>query len=261
MDSLSHIYFAYKLLTVVHGDVSTAVCSLFPQIDREPAYLHRMYAHPFFMAGRLSGPGAHVYRSGEIMRGCEGEYAWIRFHQDRARMVSFSKQFEEETQLSLGTLSDDLPSITLSYVSHTYVDVFNNPMQAFLPQFPYPCGKWELWTELGAISFRTALYASERISSFREEFFEHPIWNITLDLYALITAMVVRTAEASALPVPDDVVESAVISLGSESMADPSEIETAVEFLVELEGLLVDMMRKHSSELPARPRGLEPIVT
>ncbi|MGH2751649.1 MAG: hypothetical protein ACRDK3_12365, partial [Actinomycetota bacterium] len=133
MDSLTHVYFAEKLLKIVGGDRSASVASLFPQIDREPAYFHRMYGHPFFNIARLSEVGTEVYRKGEIPPEHAGVYEWERFLADRPRMLTFAQQFESETGTSISPLGADKLDVILGYVSHTYQDIFNNPMQAFLP--------------------------------------------------------------------------------------------------------------------------------
>src|SRR6266536_4901896 len=176
MDSLTHIHFATKLLSMADGDLSAAICSLFPQMDREPAYLHRMYAHPFFQMTKLAEIGTYVYKTGEMREGFEEDFDWRRFHDDLPRMKWFAQRFEQETQQVISKFEPDRLSVLIAYVSHTYQDVFNNPMQAFLPHWVYPSGQWELWAELNNIDFRLVLYAHENISALRQEVFCAPLW-------------------------------------------------------------------------------------
>lgn len=252
MDSLTHIYFAQKLLVVTGGKVEAAICSLFPQIDREPAYFHRMYGHPLFQVKNLAEVGSYVYKNGDIRQGCESSYEWRRFRDELPRMKSFARLFEEQTGISISSYDADLPSVILGFVSHIYQDIFNNPLQAFLPRFVYPCGKWELWTELDSVNFRTVLYNPENIDAFRTEFFGNPLWNTRLDGPALLRAMVNRTAAASAAPIPSQVIEAAFDSVATDRRPDLGEVREAEAFLLEHEQLLAKMIHKYSEvKLPS----------
>jgi hypothetical protein len=248
MDSLTHLYFAHKLLCAVGGEPAAAVCALFPQIDREPAYFHRMYAHPFFQIGKLAEIGTQVYAQGEMPPEREGEYAWVRFLDERSRMLSFVERYESESGASLGDFrGDDRASVLIGYVSHTYQDIFNNPMQAFLPRSVYPSGKWDLWTRLGAIDFRTVLYAPPVISEFRREFFDDPLWQTDLDAGALLGAMIERTAAASVVPPGRELIDAAYDALGMTEAPAERETTRAREFLIEHEQLLSRLMLDYSS--------------
>lgn len=253
MDSLTHIYFAHKLLIITGGDPTAAVCSLFPQIDREPAYYHRMYAHPFSQISKLAEIGRYVYKFGEIQEGYDNSYAWKRFLSDRARMRSFAQDFEEENQLHWSNFDPDRMSILIAYVSHTYQDIFNNPMQAFLPQWTYPSGQWELWSSLGSMDFRTILYSPKNIAAFREEFFRDRLWAVNLDGASLIKAMINRTALASALPIPPFLTDTTFAVLEINSPVSESTVKMAEEFLIEHEQLLSNMMRKYSRTYMSQP--------
>jgi hypothetical protein len=254
MDSLTHIFFAHKLLYMAGENTSAAICSLFPQIDREPAYLHRMYAHPFFQISRLAEIGTYVYNTGEIQSGFEKDFDWKRFHDDLPRMKWFAKKFEEETQYKLSKFWSDKLSVLIAYVSHTYQDIFNNPMQAFLPQWVYPCGQWELWSELGAVDFRTVLYVPENISALREELFGASLWTAKANGSALIKAMINRTATTGVLKVPQNVVDNAFESLGLNFCIDPIDLKFAEEILIEHEVLLTSLIRKYSDNSISKTR-------
>jgi hypothetical protein len=246
MDSLTHIYFAEKLLRSTGLDPAAGICSLFPQIDREPAYFHRMYAHPFFQIKRLAAVGHEVYKTGQIRHGEERGYAWLRFHADRPRMRSFAAEYARRCSVNVPEYDPDNMSVLLAYVSHVYQDIFNNPMQAFLPKFVYPCGSWELWGTLDAIDFRTVLYAPSNIDDFRAEFFDGPLWGTRLSAPALLEALVRKTAEASAIRVPPPIVTDAVASLGIQDGYGDSDLVTALEFLTEHEQSLKMAIRKYA---------------
>jgi len=250
MDSLTHIYFAEKLLRITGRNRSAAVCSLFPQIDRAPAYFHRMYGHPFFQIPRLAPIAMSVYADGEIPEEHVGEYAWSRYLEERPRMQGFVEEFERETGVSITPFDCDHVSMIIGWTSHTYQDIFNNPMQGFLPRSVYPSGKWELWASLDAIDFRSRLYQPENIAAFREEFFSDPLWNVTLDPAALVYAMVIRTATASIVQIPRQLVDSAFEGLGVGPRPSDADLTAALDFIIEHEELLARLMRKHSEALP-----------
>src|SRR6266480_754455 len=107
MDSLTHVYFAHKLLQMAGANKSAAVCSLFPQIDRQPAYFHRMYGHPFLQISRLADIGSQVYRTGAVATNLAGDYAAERFLQERDRMIGYVRQFEAETGQRISNYDPD----------------------------------------------------------------------------------------------------------------------------------------------------------
>ena len=246
MDSLTHLHFAYRLLQIVNGNTSAAVCSLFPQIDRIPAYFHRMYAHPYSQMGRLGEIGSCIFKHGTVPQRFQNTYEGDRFLADRARMQSFLGEFESDAGLPRTQFNPDSLSVTLAFVSHTYQDTFNNPIQAFLPYSVFPCAQWRLWTEIDPIHFRTRLYAPNNISAFRKEFFENSLWSTRLDGPSLVKAMIAQTALASVVPLPSEFVDSAYESLGITSGCEPGQMKEAEDFLREHESLLSILIRKYS---------------
>jgi len=247
MDSITHIYFAHKLLVISGGNISASVCSLFPQIDREPAYFHRMFGHPFFNINTLAKIGFLVHKSkGDIEDSKKEKYVWNRFHNEYHRMKSFVDKFESETGITISKFNPDFLSVLLAYVSHTYQDIFNNPMQAFLPKSVYPSGKWELWSELDSINFRQVLYSPDNITAFREEFFSDPIWDTRIHVVPLIKAMIRRTAVSSVVQLPKTIEEEAFNSLSIETDGVETDFDVAEEFFIEHEILLSKLIRKYS---------------
>src|SRR5947207_7573076 len=76
MDSLTHVYFAWRLAEVSGTDKASAYAALFPQIDRNPPYFHRLYAHNFALARDLTKIGQEVMASGKIPTRFKENYAW-----------------------------------------------------------------------------------------------------------------------------------------------------------------------------------------
>lgn len=246
MDSITHLHFAYRLLSMTGGDPSAAVCSLFPQIDREPAYFHRMYGHPFFQARLVTDIGLRLYGTNATGEGECDPYVARRFVADRLRMAEFFQSFQEDMGFSCQQFRPDRLSAVMAFCSHTYQDVFNNPMQAFLPLSVFPCGKWELWQDLGPVQFRRVLYHPDNISRLREEVFGSRLWDRRLNPGALVHAMIRRTAEFSVARLNDGIIDEAVDSLQLDVTYDSSDLAAAEQFLKEHEDALEAAIRKYS---------------
>src|SRR5436309_743693 len=93
MDSLTHVYFAWRLAEVSGTDKASAYAALFPQIDRNPPYFHRLYAHNFALARDLTKIGQEVMASGKIPTRFKENYAWKRFLQERPRILAYREKF------------------------------------------------------------------------------------------------------------------------------------------------------------------------
>src|SRR3989449_3439095 len=93
MDSLTHVYFAWRLAEVSGTDKASAYAALFPQIDRNPPYFHRLYAHNFALARDLSRIGQEVMATGKIPPKFKDNYAWKRFLEERPRILSYRQKF------------------------------------------------------------------------------------------------------------------------------------------------------------------------
>jgi hypothetical protein len=161
-------------------------------------------------------------------------------------MMSFHSQYFEEIGERAPQYAPDFDSVVLSYVSHVYQDVFNNPMQAFLPRSVYPCGKWEFWAELDFVNFRTTLYADENIRAFRSEMYSAALWQRKLRLPPLLRAMLSRTAATSIVSIPQSLVNEAYEALGVRGDVSSSELSECEEFLVAHENLMMLLIKKYS---------------
>ncbi len=137
MDSLTHVYFAWRLAEVSGTDPGSAYAALFPQIDRNPPYFHRLYAHNFALARELSRIGQEVMATGKIPPRFKDNYAWKRFLEERPRIVAYREKFAQAAGVSLPAPGRDALSGAIAYLSHIYFDTYNNPVQAFLPEIAY----------------------------------------------------------------------------------------------------------------------------
>jgi hypothetical protein len=254
MDSLTHIYFAEKLLRACGLDPAAAVASLYPQIDRSPAYFHRMYGHPFYNIARLRDTAIAVTCDRPAPDDPSMAYAAKRYAEERPRMEGFARQFARETGAQSGAPSDDPLSVTIAWASHTYQDIFNNPMQAFLPQVSYPCGKWAFWESLPhPVEFRLHLYDAMSIAAFRAEFFADPIWDRSLEPRALAWGMVDFTRRAAAIELGSGVTEAAFAALDIGAAPTAEDLANVEGFLQQHERLLERLIAKYARRGEGRP--------
>src|SRR5947208_535027 len=133
MDSLTHVYFAWRLAEVSGTDPGSAYAALFPQIDRNPPYFHRLYAHNFALARELGRIGQEVMATGKIPPRFKDNYAWKRFLEERPRIVAYREKFAEAAGVSLPPPGTDVLSGATGYLSHIYFDTYNQPVQASRP--------------------------------------------------------------------------------------------------------------------------------
>src|SRR5207249_8335217 len=101
MDSLTHVYFAWRLAEVSGTETASAYAALFPQIDRNPPYFHRLYAHNFALARDLTKIGQEVMATGKIPVKFRENYAWKRFLQERPRILAYREKFSAASGLPL----------------------------------------------------------------------------------------------------------------------------------------------------------------
>lgn len=240
MDSQTHVEFAAKLLAISSAPVNLSLISLFPQIDRFPHTLHRVYAHTVFKARTLTETGLRVLQD-ENWEDNHHAFDVTRFKEERPRFLSY-----------LANQQWSIPGITavtreaalMSYISHVYLDTYNQPAQPFAPQSIYCSGQWKLWEKIG--DFRLALYTTPVITELRSELFAQNIWKPvpSLSAVAIIQAMMVRMCRLSLGKISEEIVTPAMQSLMLEPLP-PSEISSACEFLEEFENILTGLHLKH----------------
>jgi hypothetical protein len=213
-----------------------------------------MYGHPFRQIAKLLPVGLRIYSSGatSVTDPEHPSYAESRFLEERPRMQQFAGTYEEITGSHIQPFGPDATSATLAWVSHTYQDIFNNPMQAFLPDSVYPCGKWALWGDLDdPINFRRVLYEDSAITEFRADFFERDFWIVELSGFALIKAMVESTAASSTTEILPSAISDACLSLELHADATAEELRDARDFVSEHEAVLERLIREYSKPRPA----------
>lgn len=246
MDSATHVLLGRALLKTASAQEAALPFSLFPQIDRSPACFHRMYAHPFaqFADMRQAANGSYWSESeadDEDAEQTEAQrYFRRRLLEDRARIATHVAVVGGPTEAP-----SDALSCAIAFASHAYQDVFNNPIQAFLPFSSYPCATWDLWNEIDGIEFRRVLYLEGAVEELRIELFSAPEWNTLIPGEDLGEALVRRTAAYSAVALGEEVIEQACTSLGL-SGGSLEGVRAACEFLEWHEVVLTGLIRKFS---------------
>lgn len=193
MDSRSHVEFALRLLPKSYE--TAALTSLFPQIDRRPATLHRNYAHHLPKVRSLVRVGwASLIGDSELAAKSwfptkeEESYVASRFRDETERIRSY---LDVKMPQTIG--SDFVSAAEMAYVSHLYLDTFNQPVQAFTPSRSVVSGQFELWDRVG--DFRYRLYVQGVVEELRKDWLKSSIWNTTFTVSEMTHAMITRLAQ------------------------------------------------------------------
>jgi hypothetical protein len=250
MDSQTHVEFADKLLAIAGKPAACAVASLFPQIDRHPHVFHRMYAHTVLKARRLTRTGLQILTRPD-WRDDAHTYEVRRFREEQTRFENYMRV--QRWQLpALDARIDD--AALLAFVSHLYLDTFNQPTQPFAPLSVYCSGQWQLWEKIG--DFRLTLYTTPVIARLRRELMAHALW-AQADAFApdvQIEAMLLRLCELSLGRIGDDIVEPAMQAMQLTATRSPA-VNRCCDFLAQFERVLVDLHIRHLEAADSDPVG------
>jgi hypothetical protein len=258
MDSLTHVYFAWRLAEVSATDPASAYASLFPQIDRNPPYFHRLYAHNFGLARDLSKIGQEVMSTGRIPTKFKDNYVWKRFLEERPRILSYRQKFSKASGVSLPAPGTDALSGAIAYLSHIYFDTYNNPVQAFLPEIVHSCAQVELWQSLNPVAFRLSLYQSDNLEAFRKRLYFSNLWDARLEPHALAYALVEQTAASCFVKVSRLLVKKTNDGLGIGGRPDAADLHEAQEFMREAHALTTKLTLEYGRKKPRLKRADRP---
>jgi len=250
MDSLTHVYFAWRLADVSGTDKASAYAALFPQIDRNPPYFHRLYAHNFALARDLSRIGQEVMATGKIPPKFKDNYAWKRFLEERPRILSYREKFSNASGIVLPAPGTDALSGAVAYLSHIYFDTYNNPVQAFLPDVVHSCAQVDLWKSLNPVAFRLSLYESDNIEAFRKRLYFSSLWETRLEPHALAYALIESTAGTCFVKVSTRLIKKMYDSLDIGGHPDAKDLREAREFMREKESLTIKLTLEYGRKEP-----------
>lgn len=245
MDWGTHVVLSAKLLESCNLEKGTAIYSVIPVIDTKPPHFHRVYAHilsnqPEFLdvAMELFGSKevkarnfdalekkvetklkelgeklASIHTDGlEERQKVENKiYAYKRITEETP---TFLQHAEMASQIvgdkDVSHISRHKMSAAVSLLSHIYFDLWNNPVQVFLPSCSYCSAHWEFWDNIDYMKFRSNFYKPENISAFRREIAQAPVWDCKLKPEAIIKALIIRLGELSEPRVPYEIVDMSI---------------------------------------------------
>lgn len=261
MDSTSHVYFAYRLHQVTKTQTHALVCSLFPQVDREPPYFHRLYAHSVAQIPILGPLGTDIVWNRESAPPAT-THIHERFYGETERFMSYLKRTSEVFSLpEMPSTPPDYLSVVMSYLSHIYLDTFNNPVQAFTPNTAHVCCQMDLWQQLDPIAFRVNLYAPSTIARFHEAMFIDGEWDLTIEPHAIVYALLQKTADTCMVSIDDELVTRAYQHLNIGDLPTQEERSVALDFIQTLEEKIIDLTLKLSQNPPTEERFRVPLPT
>ncbi len=243
MDSRTHVELASRLLSSCNASRELTLTSLFPQIDRWPHTLHRMYAHNVFKARSITEIGLHVL-SDDAWEDESNAYEVKRFKDEKQRYLSYLNGMSWHPGLGL----DERDAAVMSFVSHIYLDTYNQPAQPFAPLSVYCSGQWSLWEKLG--DFRRTLYTTHVITELRADLFADGFWSgvPAMSANSLTQAMLLRMCQHSMGKIGETLIPAAMQALAMKPCST-AELNVAVDFLRGFEDLL---NKKHIQHLSGK---------
>ncbi len=235
MDWGTHLVLADRLLRATGLDPAAALYSVVPVIDEKPAHFHRVYAHildnfPAFLDAAvdllggvsIADPQAEGIqgRAAARVQGLRIEadgrndvdldrraYAHERIGEMAARLIGHAREaLRQVPEAPSSRVSVDRVSAGVSLLSHIYFDLWNNPVQAFLPASSFCSGMWDFWDKIDYMRFRGEFFREGSIERFRGAMISHPLWQARVEPGELLHAMVLRIGRHGQPVIPPDVV-------------------------------------------------------
>jgi hypothetical protein len=214
MDWETHIVLAGKLLEACNLPKGAAIYSVLPVIDIEPIHYHRQYAHLLANQPLMVEIACDIFATPECRArdfpalrqrmvavvadleaaaaAAEVEPAFSHFERLEARnRAYFTRRIAEEAEGFItrelagavqvlgpdaSEISADRLAASLSLVSHTYFDTFNNPVGVFIPLAANYSAHWDLFGSIDYLEYKASFYRPDVIGSFRRAMGESDIW-------------------------------------------------------------------------------------
>jgi len=214
MDWETHIVLAGKVLEACDLPKGAAIYSVLPVIDIEPIHYHRQYAHllanqPLMveiacdifatpecrardfsaLRRRMAAVVADLEATAAV---AEADPTPSHFERLEARnRVYFTRRIAEEAEGFItrelagavqvlgpeaSEISTDRLAASLSLISHTYFDTFNNPVGVFIPLAANYSAHWDLFGSIDYLEYKASFYRPDLIGPFRRAMGESDIW-------------------------------------------------------------------------------------
>ncbi|MEE9515213.1 MAG: hypothetical protein V3V54_04195 [Candidatus Brocadiales bacterium] len=245
MDWGTHVVLAAKLLESCGLDKGSAIYSVIPVIDKEPPHFHRVYAHilanqPEFLEVAMELFGSQELKDRDfpaLNKRVKAEVQDLRRELESVRANGYNARHHIENKIyAYERITEEAPvfvehadaavdivgdkgirnitrhkmSAAVSLLSHLYFDLWNNPVQVFLPESSYCSAQWKFWTDIDYMRFRSDFYRPASINAFRKEIAASPVWNTKVRPEAMIKAMIIRLGEGGQPSIPYEVVDQGI---------------------------------------------------
>ena len=245
MDWGTHVVLAAKLLESCGLDKGSAIYSVIPVIDKEPPHFHRVYAHILANQPEFLEVAMELFSSQELKdrdfpalnKRVKAEVQDLRRELESVRSNGYNARHHIENKIyAYERITEEAPvfvehadaavdivgdkgirnitrhkmSAAVSLLSHLYFDLWNNPVQVFLPESSYCSAQWKFWTDIDYMRFRSDFYKPTSINAFRKEIVASPVWNTRVRPEAMIKAMIIRLGEGGQPSIPYEVVDQGI---------------------------------------------------
>lgn len=214
MDWETHIVLAGKLLEASALPKGAAIYSVLPVIDIEPIHYHRQYAHLLANQPLMVEVACEIFATPECRSRdfpalrrrmaavvadldlaaarVQADPAASHFERLEARnRAYFTHRIAEEAEHFItrelagaveilgpeaSEISTDRLAASLSLVSHTYFDTFNNPVGVFIPLAANYSAHWDLFGSIDYLEYKASFYHPDVIRPFRRAMDQSDIW-------------------------------------------------------------------------------------
>jgi hypothetical protein len=214
MDWETHIVLAGKVLEACDLPKGAAIYSVLPVIDIEPIHYHRQYAHLLANQPLMVEIACDIFATPECRTrdfpalrrrmaavvadleaaaaAAEADPTPSHFERLEARnRAYFTRRIAEEAEgfitrelagavqvlgREASEISTDRLAASLSLISHTYFDTFNNPVGVFIPLAANYSAHWDLFGSIDYLEYKASFYRPDLIGPFRRAMGESDIW-------------------------------------------------------------------------------------
>jgi hypothetical protein len=285
MDWQTHVVLSARLLESCGLDLGAALYANLPVIDAKPAHYHRVYAHILCNQPSILEAAMELFGSPAMQRGdfrALDEHAARVVAELRSKLPA-ARSWEERNELdksiyaytrvaeeapvfkdladkaaaivgnpAVSRFTGDRMSAAISLASHLFFDVYNNPVQAFLPDSPYCSGQWEFWDRVDYLRFRGDFYSDPHISDFRNWAIALPIWGTRLDPSCIVKSIIIRLGELGQPAIHYEVIDWAIRTfLRYLDVKDYRKVDVEIAFCRELEAQITRWISERF------PKGIE----
>jgi hypothetical protein len=218
LDWETHLVLSGKLLKSCNLSIGGCIYSVLPAIDIEPLAFHRQYAHILANQTLILDAATEIFGMKEFKRRdfnalkhkTDEKLGFLMAELERLEhgnatkmekrsarnRVYFYKRVSETAEGFLNkelstaakilgkeaeNVSTDLVTAAVSIVSHTYFDMFNNPVSVFYPYAPNYAAHWSFWEEIDYLDFKETFYEEDNIADFREKMRNSSVWVTEVD--------------------------------------------------------------------------------